>query len=128
MRETQSKPTKVRAWPADGVERRPIERLRLSDHTRATRHGNVAAASGVRLRAQIISAKHHFSLIVSSGTRVIAEMTERVRYGLELYPDYFKVVVRQLFTARGKLLPLLSVVRRTCWNFGLRWLGAGHGK
>ena len=132
MLATQSKPTQAGAWPAAGVERRPIERLRPSaDNTRVAPHGNVVAglaACDLLPRVQISSAKRHVSLIASSGTSVIAEMTDRVRYGLELYPDYFEVVVRQLFTARGKLLPLLSVVRRTCWNFGLRWLGAGHGK
>ena len=105
MRETQSKPTEVRAWPADGVERRPIERLRpSSDNTRVAPHGNVVtglAACDLLPRAQITSAKHHVSLIPNSGTSVIAEMTDRVHYGLELYPDYFEVVVWQLFTARA---------------------------
>ena len=115
MLATQSKPTQAGAWPAAGVERRPIERLRPSaDNTRVAPHGNVVAglaACDLLPRAQIISAKHHVSLIVSSGTRVIAEMTERVRYGLELYPDYFKVVVRHSSPRAGSYCP-------SCRSFG----------
>ena len=106
MLATQSKPTEARAWPAAGVEHRPIERLIPSaDNTRVAPHGNVVAAGFAACellpRAQIISAKRHVSLIASSGTSVIAAMTDRVRYGLERNPAYFDVVVRQLFTARA---------------------------
>ena len=105
MLATQSKPTQARAWPAAGVERRPIERLRPSaDNTRVAPHGNVVAglaACDLLPRVQISSAKRHVSLIASSGTSVIAAMTDRVRYGLERNPAYFDVVVRQLFTARA---------------------------
>ena len=107
MLATQSKPTQARAWPAAGVERRPIERLRPSaDNTRVAPHGNVVAglaACDLLPRAQIISAKHHGRLIASSGTSVIAEMTERVRYGLELKPVYVDVAWRRrpVFTGRA---------------------------
>jgi len=89
MLATQSKATEVRAWPVADVPRRPFERLRPSDNTRATPHGNVVAglaACDLLPGAQIISAKHHFSLIASSGTSVIAEMTDCARYASSLTP------------------------------------------
>ena len=106
MLATQSKPTQARAWPAAGVERRPIARLRPSaDNTRVAPHGAVVAglaACGVSLRAQIISAKHHFSLIPSSVTSVIAEMTERPLWP-RAHPVYVDVVSRRspVFTGRA---------------------------
>ena len=87
----------TRPWPADRVERWPIEK-------RIPYANNPRIHSEADLDKVAASIQAIYDPFLGSGTSLIAaEMTGRVCYGLEFDPAYVDVIVRrwQLFTGRA---------------------------
>src|SRR5271165_2844129 len=99
----------TRPWPADRVERWPIEKLipyannpRINSEADLDKVAASICKCGVTM-PPLVGGKAIYDPFLGSGTSLIAaEMTGRVCDGLELDPSYVDVTVRrwQLFTGR----------------------------